>query len=62
VIRSYYYNCISYLDSQIGRVIAYLKEKNLIENTIILFTADHGDLLGDFIKTRFLLTWEYMII
>ena len=48
VIRSYYYGSISFLDAMIGRVINHLKNKNLLDNTLILFTADHGDLLGDF--------------
>ncbi|MCX7590566.1 MAG: sulfatase-like hydrolase/transferase [Kiritimatiellae bacterium] len=48
VIRSYYYGSITFLDEQIGRVLTALRERNLLENTIILFTADHGDLLGDF--------------
>jgi arylsulfatase A-like enzyme len=32
----------------IGRVVNHLESKNLLDNTIILFSADHGDLLGDF--------------
>jgi len=48
VIRSYYYGNVSFLDAMIGRVLKHLGEKGLAENTIILFTADHGDLLGDF--------------
>jgi len=48
VIRSYYYGCISFLDAQIGRVVEHLQNRGLLDNTLILFTADHGDLLGDF--------------
>ncbi|MCD6365538.1 MAG: sulfatase-like hydrolase/transferase, partial [Planctomycetes bacterium] len=48
VIRSYYYGCISFLDAMIGRVITHLEETGRLDNTLILFTADHGDLLGDF--------------
>ncbi|MCM8757029.1 MAG: sulfatase-like hydrolase/transferase, partial [Candidatus Omnitrophica bacterium] len=48
VIRSYYYGCITFLDEMIGQVLDYLKIAGLRENTLILFTADHGDLLGDF--------------
>ena len=48
VIRSYYYGTISFLDAMIGRVIEHLEEVDMLDNTIILFTADHGDLLGDF--------------
>lgn len=48
VIRSYYYGNITFLDAMIGRVVNHLKAKNLLDNTLILFAADHGDLLGDF--------------
>lgn len=42
-----YYACITHLDHQIGRIIQALIEYKLYENTIIIFTADHGELLGD---------------
>ncbi len=48
MIRSYYYGNISFLDAMIGRVMNQLEEMNLIENTLVLFASDHGDLLGDF--------------
>ncbi|MCX7704778.1 MAG: sulfatase-like hydrolase/transferase [bacterium] len=48
VIRSYYYGCITFLDAMIGRVVDYLEKSGIFENTLIIFTADHGDLLGDF--------------
>jgi arylsulfatase A-like enzyme len=48
VIRSYYYGCVSFLDAMIGRVVDHLESKGLLENTIILFSSDHGDLLRDF--------------
>jgi arylsulfatase A-like enzyme len=42
----YYYAFTSLIDSQIGRMIAYLDRTGLRENTIIIFTADHGETLG----------------
>ena len=48
VIRSHYYGLISFLDEMIGRVLRHLDGPGLIDNTLILFTADHGDLIGDF--------------
>jgi choline-sulfatase len=48
VARSHYYGLISFLDEMIGRVLRHLDETGLIDNTLILFTADHGDLIGDF--------------
>ncbi|MCI8624218.1 MAG: arylsulfatase [Provencibacterium sp.] len=45
--RQAYYGSITHLDQQIGRVLMYLKKKGLLEDTLILFTSDHGDMLGD---------------
>lgn len=41
-----YYAHITALDDMIGRVMQNLRETGQLENTIIVFTADHGDLLG----------------
>lgn len=42
-----YYACITHLDHQIGRLIQALVEHQLYENTIFLFTSDHGEELCD---------------
>lgn len=42
----YYYACISHIDAQIGRVVDYLKEKGIYDDTVIVFAADHGDNQG----------------
>lgn len=42
-----YYACITHLDHQIGRLIMALKEQGLYENSVILFTSDHGEELCD---------------
>lgn len=42
-----YYGMISLLDHNIGRILKTLKETKLDQNTIIVFTSDHGELLGD---------------
>ena len=44
-IKNYYAN-ITGVDEQIGRIITSLKEKKLLDNTIVLVTADHGNCLG----------------
>ena len=48
VIRSYYYGSITFLDAMIGRVLDHLQHLNMLDSTLVLFTSDHGDLLGDF--------------
>lgn len=45
MIASYWGYC-TYIDHEIGRIINYLKEKNLYEDTIIIFSTDHGDMIG----------------
>ncbi len=42
-----YYAAITAIDDQVGRLLTVLKESGADENTIILFTSDHGDMLGD---------------
>lgn len=41
-----YYAAISALDDQVGRLMKTLADAGLDENTIVLFTSDHGDMLG----------------
>jgi iduronate 2-sulfatase len=42
-----YYACASYVDAQIGRMIAALEEAGMRDNTIIIVWGDHGWHLGD---------------
>lgn len=45
--RAGYYGSINHIDHQIGRLLNHLKVSGQYENTIIVFTSDHGDMLGD---------------
>ncbi|MBU0607775.1 MAG: sulfatase-like hydrolase/transferase, partial [Armatimonadetes bacterium] len=47
-MRAAYYACISLVDYNIGRILQYLRETNQLDNTLILFASDHGELLGDY--------------
>lgn len=42
-----YYACITHMDHQIGRLIQSLIEEGVMENTLIVFTSDHGEELCD---------------
>ena len=44
--RHAYYAAISYVDDRIGEVLGALRESGLEDDTIVLFTSDHGELLG----------------
>lgn len=45
--RQGYYGSISFVDEQVGRILESLEKRGWLENTLILFTADHGDMTGD---------------
>ena len=45
--RQAYYAMCTHVDHQIRLVIGLLREENLLNNTIIMFTADHGEMLGN---------------
>jgi arylsulfatase len=48
MIRAYYYASISFIDYQVGRVMAELESLGLVDNTLVIFTGDHGEYLGDY--------------
>ena len=41
-----YYGMISEIDNGIGTILQKLKEKGLYDNTMIVFTSDHGDYMS----------------
>lgn len=45
--RRQYTASLALIDDQIGRIVAALEDRGLAENTVIAFTADHGEMLGD---------------
>ena len=45
IFRAFYALC-THIDHQLRRVIGTLREEGLLDNTIICFTSDHGDMLG----------------
>jgi len=46
-IKAAYYAMIELIDHNVGRMMAALEETGQTENTIVLFTSDHGETLGD---------------
>lgn len=45
-LRAQYYGLCSMVDTQVGKIIDTLEENNIADNTIIVFTSDHGDMMG----------------
>jgi iduronate 2-sulfatase len=46
-VMARYYACISYLDEQIGRLLATLDRLDIRDRTVVVLTSDHGFLLGE---------------
>ncbi len=45
--RRLYDACVHYVDAEIGRLLAGLQARSLLENSVIIITADHGEALGE---------------
>ena len=45
--RHGYYASIEYVDSKIAEILRVLEETGLVENTIVIFASDHGDMMGE---------------
>ncbi len=56
-----YYAAITANDAQIGRLMKVLRELGLEENTIVMFTSDHGNMLGSHGKILKRKPWEESI-
>lgn len=41
-----YYGFVSYIDHQIGRLIQKLEDQGVLDETLIIYTSDHGEMLG----------------
>lgn len=46
-ILAHTYGMISLIDVNVGRVMDALEKRNFLENTVIVFMSDHGDMMGD---------------
>jgi choline-sulfatase len=46
--RAQYLGRVSLIDHTVGQLCTALEEKDMLQNTLVVFTADHGDLIGDY--------------
>lgn len=47
VVRRAYYALVTYIDDKVGQLLHELERNNLLDETVIVFTGDHGDMLGE---------------
>jgi arylsulfatase A-like enzyme len=45
--KAVYYGMVTFVDEQIGRILTALHESGLEDNTIVVYTADHGEMCGE---------------
>jgi arylsulfatase A-like enzyme len=45
--RDCYDDCIAYLDQELGQLLAGLRNRGLLDNTVVIITSDHGEAFGD---------------
>lgn len=46
-MRATYYGLVSELDHHVGRILSALKSQGIYDKTLVIFTSDHGEMLGD---------------
>lgn len=46
-VKRHYAANITVIDEEIGQIVSLLKTRGALDNTVIVFTADHGEMLGD---------------
>jgi len=46
--RKLYYKSVEYMDRQIGKLIGFLNEEGILDQSVILIAGDHGEGLGEF--------------
>lgn len=45
--RAYYCGLVRQIDLEVGRIVAALESRGILDDTVIVFSSDHGDYLGD---------------
>ena len=45
--QSQYFGMVKCIDDNVGKILRHLRETGLIDNTIVVFTSDHGDMRGE---------------
>ncbi|NDV61494.1 sulfatase [Puniceicoccales bacterium CK1056] len=53
-----YFGMVKCIDDNVGKILKYLKDHDLEKNTIVVFTSDHGDSMGEHAKHNKGTPWE----
>ncbi len=46
-VKATYYAMVTLIDDEVGRILDVLEQQGLADDTIVIFTSDHGEMLGD---------------
>jgi len=46
-LRAHYLANVTMIDEKVGQILKAMEDKGYLENTVVIFTSDHGDCLGD---------------
>jgi arylsulfatase len=61
-VRRAYKAMIACIDVQVGRILDKLEHEGILDSTIILFTSDHGEMLGDHNRMSKMQPWRESVI
>ncbi|MBT3272831.1 MAG: sulfatase-like hydrolase/transferase, partial [Spirochaetales bacterium] len=60
-VRATYFAMITFLDHQIGRILKLLDESGMWEDTVVIYTADHGEMLGEHLRWNKMCFYEQSV-
>ncbi len=62
-LRRSYGALTTYVDNKLGELLTVLEKRNLLENSLVIFTSDHGDMLGErgMVQKRCFYEWSARI-
>lgn len=61
-VRRAYRGMINCIDRQVGLILDKLEREGLLESTVILFTSDHGEMLGDHNRMSKMQPWRQSVV
>lgn len=56
------FGMVKCIDDNVGKILQYLKKSGLHENTIVIFTSDHGDLMGEHLRDDKNMPYETSVV